>query len=79
MISPDLIKKANNMDVKLFEEGKDNLYFLVGYLVKYNKRFKNFVCNCESDSAWNTPCCHKVALIKKSPLIPDEIKESLDG
>ena len=78
MISPETVKKASNMDVALLEEGKDNLYFVCGYMVKYNKRFKNFVCNCEADAAWNNPCCHKICLITKSPLIPDEIKESIE-
>jgi hypothetical protein len=78
MISKELVKKASNMDVKLFEEGKDNLYFLVGYMVRYNKRFKNLVCNCESDAMWgNNMCSHRVAVVLKAKEIPTEIKDCL--
>jgi hypothetical protein len=77
MISPEVIKKASNLALAVTDETKDNIWGIVGYPVKYSKRFRRMDCGCEAGSLWGTPCCHKVAFLKLCKSIPDNIKETL--
>ena len=80
MISKAIWNKAQNLDVvKVFESGQ-SIEWVVGYIVRYNKRFKKFFCMCEGHTNYDIQSCsYKLATVLKGENVPEDIKEEVES
>ena len=78
MISREMSKKADRLDVLVTAQNEKAIWAIVGHYVRYDKKKHLYSCNCTNEGFKGSKCSEKIAFIR-SVDVPTEDKESLEN